>query len=110
MNIKKIITVCLLSMFIVVSLFSGLIKLGVNNQEVIAAENGEEYKVDVIRLEGGDYGYPSPYAHYPRGPGGYKRNLIFDSLLERGEDGLIPWLAEDYASAEILKDEKYEIK
>ena len=96
MEIKKIITVCLLSMFIFVFLFSGLIKLGVNNQEVIAAENDEEYKVDVIRLEGGDYGYPSPYSHYPRGPGGFKRNLIFDGLLERDEDGLIPWLAEDY--------------
>lgn len=52
--------------------------------------------VDVIRLEGGDWGYPSPYAHYPRGPGGFKTALIFDSLLERDENGLIPWLAEEY--------------
>ncbi|MFN2354528.1 MAG: ABC transporter substrate-binding protein, partial [Desulfopila sp.] len=50
----------------------------------------------VIRLEGGDWGYPSPFAHYPRGPGGYKMTLIFDSLLERDEKGLIPWLAESY--------------
>ncbi|WDP90077.1 MAG: diguanylate phosphodiesterase [Desulfobacter sp.] len=55
-----------------------------------------EGRVEVIRLSGGDYGYPSPYAHYPRGPGGYKMCLIFDSLLERGEKGLIPWLAEDW--------------
>ncbi|MFW5987925.1 MAG: ABC transporter substrate-binding protein [bacterium] len=103
MNNKKIFTICILIIIIFVSFFSGLIILGVNNQEGIAAENDEEYKVDVIRLEGGDYGYPSPYAHYPRGPGGYKRNLIFDSLLERGEDGLIPWLAEDY---EIRNDGK----
>jgi len=48
----------------------------------------------VIRLEGGDWGYPTPYAHYPRGPGGFKMCLIFDSLLERGPKGLIPWLAE----------------
>ena len=52
--------------------------------------------VAVIRLEGEDWGYPSPYAHYPRGPGGFKMALIFDSLLERGEKGLIPWLAEAY--------------
>jgi peptide/nickel transport system substrate-binding protein len=50
----------------------------------------------VIRLEGGDWGYPSPFAHYPRGPGGFKMALIFDSLLERDEKGLIPWLAESY--------------
>lgn len=52
--------------------------------------------VEVIHLAGGDYGYPSPYAHYPRGPGGYKMCLIFDSLLERSEKGLIPWLAEEW--------------
>ena len=50
----------------------------------------------VLRLEGGDWGYPSPFAHYPRGPGGFKMALIFDSLLERDERGLIPWLAEKY--------------
>jgi peptide/nickel transport system substrate-binding protein len=55
------------------------------------------YEVDVIRLAGGDWGYPSPFAHYPRGPGGFKMCLIFDSLLERDEKGLIPWLAERYA-------------
>lgn len=59
--------------------------------------------VDVIRLEGGDWGYPTPFAHYPRGPGGFKMGLIFDSLLERDENGLIPWLAEKY---EILENGK----
>ena len=48
----------------------------------------------VIKLEGGDWGYPSPFAHYSRGPGSFKMALIFDSLLERGEKGYIPWLAE----------------
>lgn len=52
--------------------------------------------VDVIRLEGGDWGYPSPFAHYPRGPGGFKMCLIFDSLLERNGTDLVPWLAEKY--------------
>ncbi|MFN2354823.1 MAG: ABC transporter substrate-binding protein [Desulfopila sp.] len=63
-------------------------------------ENSEE-KISVVaplvvRLEGGDWGYPSPFAHYPRGPGGFKMALIFDSLLERDEKGLIPWLTESY--------------
>lgn len=60
------------------------------------AATGAVSMVDVIRLEGGDWGYPSPFAHYPRGPGGFKMALIFDSLLERDEKGLIPWLAEKY--------------
>ena len=59
--------------------------------------SGRAFEVDVIRLEGGDWGYPTPFAHYPRGPGGFKMALIFDSLLERDEKGLIPWLAESYA-------------
>lgn len=50
----------------------------------------------VINLAGGDAGYPTPYGHYPRGPGTFKVNLIFDSLLERGEQGYIPWLAEKW--------------
>jgi len=61
-----------------------------------AASRPGAYEVDVIRLAGGDWGYPSPFAHYPRGPGGFKMCLIFDSLLERDEKGLIPWLAERY--------------
>ncbi len=50
----------------------------------------------VINLAGGDYGYPTPFSHYPRGPGIYKMFLIFDSLLEKGENGHIPWLAEKW--------------
>jgi peptide/nickel transport system substrate-binding protein len=65
-------------------------------REAVGA-TGAVSMIDVIRLEGGDWGYPSPFAHYPRGPGGFKMALIFDSLLERDEKGLIPWLAENYS-------------
>jgi len=77
---------------------AGALLFAAGDQETTSTENtaGEKTEADVIRLEGGDYGYPSPYTHYPRGPGGFKMMLIFDSLLERSEDGLIPWLAEDY--------------
>lgn len=59
-----------------------------------------ERKPVVINLSGGDYGYPSPYLHYSRGPGIYKMELVFDSLLEYGENGIIPWLAESYDVSE----------
>lgn len=66
------------------------------NENAISDAPAVSDTADVIRLGGGDWGYPSPFAHYPRGPGGFKMALIFDSLLERDEKGLIPWLATDY--------------
>jgi peptide/nickel transport system substrate-binding protein len=52
--------------------------------------------VDTIRLAGGDYGYPTPFQVYPRGPGTFKMNLIFDALVEKDDKGIIPWLAEKW--------------
>lgn len=74
------------------------------------AANAASSVVPVIRLEGGDWGYPSPFAHYPRGPGGFKMALIFDSLLERDEKGLIPWLAENYSIDEDGKTYRFQIR
>lgn len=89
---KRIILLSVCLLIAVTLLFAG------GEQEITSSEDtkSEDTMVDVIRLGGGDWGYPTPYAHYPRGPGGFKMCLIFDSLLERDEDGLIPWLAEDY--------------
>jgi peptide/nickel transport system substrate-binding protein len=52
--------------------------------------------VDALNLSGGDCGYPQPFTIYPRGPGSSKVGMIFDSLLERDEKGIIPWLAESW--------------
>jgi len=52
--------------------------------------------VDAVNLSGGDCGYPQPFTIYPRGPGSSKVGMIFDSLLERDEIGIIPWLAESW--------------
>lgn len=53
-----------------------------------------------IRLAGSDRGYPQPYTHDPRGPGSFNMFLIFDGLLEKDEQGLIPWLAQAYSLSE----------
>ncbi len=53
----------------------------------------------VVHLAGGDYGYPQPFTIYPRGPGSSKVAMIFDSLLEKDEKGLIPWLAEKWSTS-----------
>lgn len=85
---------CLLLAFLVISCSQEPEEVS-QNQAAISNINTPG-QVEVIHLAGGDYGYPSPYAHYPRGPGGYKMCLIFDSLLERSDKGLIPWLAESW--------------
>jgi peptide/nickel transport system substrate-binding protein len=65
---------------------------------------------DVIKLAGGDYGYLTPYAHYPRGPGIFKMRLVFDSLLEKDEKGYINWLAEKYEIKENGKQYLFTIR
>ncbi len=68
-----------------------------------SSETSVDAKPLIINLAGGDVGYLTPYNHYPRGPGIYKMNLVFDSLLERGETGYVPWLAKSW---EITPDGK----
>ena len=62
------------------------------------ADAGSE-KVDVVRLSGGDYGYPQPFSIYPRGPGSSKVGMIFDCLVERSDTGIVPWLAESWETS-----------
>ena len=54
----------------------------------------------ILREEGGDFGYPNPFRHQNRGPGFFKMELIYDSLLEKDEKGLIPWLAKEWEVSE----------
>jgi peptide/nickel transport system substrate-binding protein len=52
--------------------------------------------VERLRLPGGDWGYPSPFA-YVRGPGLVNVNFLFDTLLWKDSTGeAIPWLASQY--------------
>jgi peptide/nickel transport system substrate-binding protein len=44
----------------------------------------------------GDWGFPSPYAHYSRGPGYVRMSFVFDTLVWKDDDGYLPALAEDW--------------
>ncbi|MGO0122401.1 ABC transporter substrate-binding protein [Desulfothermobacter acidiphilus] len=88
---------------VILGVILALLVAGCGGQKEPAATSPAKGQVEVIRLPGGDWGYPTPYAHYSRGPGYYKMNLVFDSLLEKDEKGLIPWLAEKW---EITPDGK----
>ncbi|BAF59669.1 MAG: ABC transporter substrate-binding protein [Pelotomaculum sp.] len=50
----------------------------------------------------GDWGFPSPYAHYARGPGYVRMSFIFDTLIWKDDKGYVPALAESW---EYLKEE-----
>jgi peptide/nickel transport system substrate-binding protein len=65
--------------------------------ETLVENTSEESQhADVIHLSGEDSGYPQPFTIYPRGPGSTKVGMIFDSLFEKDEKGIIPWLAESW--------------
>jgi len=51
----------------------------------------------------GDWGFPSPYAHYSRGPGYVRMSFVFDTLVWKDDEGYLPALAKDW---EYLEDEK----
>ena len=44
----------------------------------------------------GDWGYPSPYTHYSRGPGYIRMSFIFETLVWKDASGFIPQLAEEW--------------
>ncbi|RKD33791.1 ABC transporter substrate-binding protein [Thermohalobacter berrensis] len=91
--------ILIISFILILSLLAGCGQDNIQANEKLNKNNDNL----VIRLEGGDWGYPTPFLHYRRGPGAYKMKLIFDSLLEKDEKGLIPWLAKEW---EIKNDGK----
>lgn len=62
----------------------------------VCAENNTLYESVVIGDTKGNWGYPNPYAHYPRGPGYTRMSFLFDSLLWKTNDGIVPALAEKW--------------
>ena len=59
-----------------------------------AGEQAAVSKPAELRLPGGDWGLPTPYSFYPRGPGYVHPSLVYDTLTWKDETGTIPWLAE----------------
>lgn len=57
----------------------------------------QENVVSAIRMQGKDYGAPNPFKNSIRGPGKYKTDIIYDSLIEKDENGFIPWLAKKWS-------------
>ena len=45
----------------------------------------------------GDWGYPSPYAHYSRGPGYIRMSFVFETLVWKNQTEFVPQLAKSWA-------------
>jgi len=89
---KKFLSLSVLSLCLM-SLFSSGVK-----ETSIPNDNNIESKV--LHLAGGNVGTLNPFQHMNRGPGIFRTFLVFDTLLEKDENGLIPWLASSYSVAE----------
>jgi peptide/nickel transport system substrate-binding protein len=67
------------------------------NENTDLPSDTSAYVIDTLALQGGsDWGAPNPFRHSTRGPGSTKMRMIYDSLLQEGTKGWIPWLAESY--------------
>jgi peptide/nickel transport system substrate-binding protein len=58
----------------------------------------------------GDWGYPSPYAHYSRGPGYVRMQFIFETLVWKDEDEFVPQLATEWQYNESDNSYTFELR
>lgn len=64
----------------------------------------------VVRFPAEDWGYPSPFAFYPAGPGYLRMSMIFDTLVWKDENGIIPWLAKDWVISDDGKTWRFYLR
>jgi len=60
---------------------------------VLAQEKVKEIRIADSK---GDWGYPNPFRHYPRGPGYVRMSWVFDTLIWKDKGGYVPALAETW--------------
>ena len=93
---KKILAIFCLAVLLC-SAFSGMAVAKEDSEMTVAAEE------KVVKVGGGvpsgDWGYPSPFGFYPRGPGYIRTSFIFDTLTWKDERGIISWLADSWSKS-----------
>ena len=76
-----------------------LLLMGVTGM-LFPAESGKVWANETdIRIADskGDWGYPTPFRHYPRGPGYIRMSWAFDTLVWKDQTGFVPALARNWA-------------
>jgi len=61
-----------------------------------AADDDDEVAVYTIADTTGDWGNPTPYERYARGPGYVRMSFVFDTLVWKDDDGFVPALAQSW--------------
>ncbi len=61
-----------------------------------ASDEGGSVPVYTVADTTGDWGFPSPFAHYARGPGYTRMSFLFDTLIWKNKTGYVPALAESW--------------
>lgn len=104
MKLKKIVGLGLITTIILGSL------VGCSNTSTEGEKKGEGHEAskpkvfETVKLAGGtDWGVPNPFLHVSRGPGAAKVGYIFDTLVEKSEEDVIPWTAKEWK----IEDNKY---
>jgi peptide/nickel transport system substrate-binding protein len=66
---------------------------------MLEAPEPAQAQVQEIRIgdSKGDWGYPNPFRHYPRGPGYIRMSWVFDTLVWKDREGYVPALADSWS-------------
>jgi len=75
-------------------LAAGFLLLLAGCTAAVAPDEGGSVPVYTVADTTGDQGFPSPYAHYARGPGYVRMSFLFDTLVWKDDEGYVPALAE----------------
>ena len=59
---------------------------------LLAAGGGTPSPQYLIGDPQGDWGFPSPFGHNPRGPGYLRVSFLFDTLIWKNAQGFVPAL------------------
>lgn len=77
-----------------------LLVAGCGSQQAVAPDNkATTQTIAEIKLPGEDWGLPSPFTFYPRGPGYVHLSFIYDTLTWKDSKQVIPWLAEKWQTS-----------
>ncbi|MFP4027890.1 MAG: ABC transporter substrate-binding protein [Candidatus Brocadiia bacterium] len=99
---------------IVLGLFvaAGLLSASLSCQRNGNGTNGQESTTTYTIADAtGDWGYPTPYGMYPRGPGYIRMSFIFDTLIWKNKDGeLTGALAEKWSYDEKQKTYTFSLR
>lgn len=85
-----------LLILILTLLISILPLAGCGKKEAASDNPADNPAVVTIADSTGDWGFPSPYSHYARGPGYIRMSFIFDTLVWKDDKGYVPALAETW--------------